>query len=244
MPFQPPEWAGLAPGQQQLLWAIEGLTDAPWPLSEKGFYLIGRSTDPQHQIDVVLGDDAVSTRHAVLCHHKEHNILYLIDLSSRTGTRLDGSNISPNKPTRVKNGSVIEIGPYTMRCTRAGPPSASASPEKPLADVKIRASHLLVKHRGSRNPSSWKEATITRSKEEALEMVEAYRRQVIAGESFASLAAAASDCSSAKRGGDLGPFGRGMMQREFEEAAYALQVGELSQPVSSASGIHIILRTG
>jgi NIMA-interacting peptidyl-prolyl cis-trans isomerase 1 len=245
MPFQPPEWAGLSPGQ--LSWAVEGLTGAPWPISEKGFYLIGRSADPQHQIDIVLGDDEVSTRHAVLCHHKEHNILYLIDLSSRTGTRLDGSKIAPNKPTKVGNGSVIEVGPYTLRCTRSGAPSgapsASISPEKLPSDAKVRASHLLVKHCGSRNPSSWKEPTITRSEDEAFEMVEAYRRRIVAGESFAELAATASDCSSAKRGGDLGPFGRGMMQREFEEATYALQVGELSQPVFTASGIHIILRT-
>lgn len=241
MPFQPPEWVGVPPGQSA--WAVEGLADAPWPIDQKGFYLIGRSSDPQHQIDIVLGDDAVSTRHAVLCHHKEHNLLYLIDLMSRTGTRLDGCKIAPNKPVKVGNGSVVEIGPYTLRCTHPGPPSASTTPEKPAVDAKVRASHLLVKHEGSRNPSSWKEARITRSQEEALEMVRSYRRQIVSGESFASLAATASDCSSAKRGGDLGQFGRGMMQREFEEATYALQVGELSQPVFTASGVHLILRT-
>ena len=129
MPFQPPEWVGVPPGQSA--WAVEGLADAPWPIDQKGFYLIGRSSDPQHQIDIVLGDDAVSTRHAVLCHHKEHNLLYLIDLMSRTGTRLDGCKIAPNKPVKVGNGSVVEIGPYTLRCTHPGPPSASTTPESP-----------------------------------------------------------------------------------------------------------------
>ena len=241
MPFHPPEWAGISPGQPA--WTIEGLTDTPYPINKKGHYLLGRSSDPHHQIDIILGDASVSARHAALCHHKEHDILYLIDLSSRTGTVLDGTKISPNKPTKVHNGSQISIGPYTFRCKRPGPPSSSASPDKPMMETKVRASHLLVKHRGSRNPSSWKEATITRSEDEALSMIEMYRERLLSGEDFASLAATASDCSSAKRGGDLGPFGRGMMQKEFEDATYGLEVGQLSQPVFSASGIHLILRT-
>ena len=45
---------------------------------------------------------------------------------------------------------------------------------------------------------------------------------------FAELASQYSDCSSAKKGGDLGPFGRGQMQSSFEVGTYALKVGELS----------------
>jgi len=52
-----------------------------------------------------------------------------------------------------------------------------------------------------------------------------------------------SDCNSYKRGGDLGMFGLGKMQKPFEEAAFNLDIGELSQPVETASGIHLILRT-
>ena len=47
---------------------------------------------------------------------------------------------------------------------------------------------------------------------------------------------------SAKRGGDLGHFGRGQMQAPFEEASFALNVGELSDIVDTDSGVHIILR--
>jgi len=60
---------------------------------------------------------------------------------------------------------------------------------------------------------------------------------------FEELAKQFSDCSSAKQGGDLGPFGRGQMQKPFEEATFALAVGELSQPVFTDSGVHIIKRT-
>ena len=52
-----------------------------------------------------------------------------------------------------------------------------------------------------------------------------------------------SDCGSFQSGGDLGNFGRGMMQKPFEDASFALQVGELSDVVDTDSGTHIILRT-
>lgn len=117
-------------------------------------------------------------------------------------------------------------------------PASSGGPEQ------VQCSHLLVKHRNSRRPSSWREENISRTKEEALELLKSYREQIASGKaSFAELAQKYSDCSSARRGGDLGPFGRGTMQKPFEEAAFALKVGELSEPVDTDSGVHIIMRT-
>ncbi|KAI8917197.1 peptidyl-prolyl cis/trans isomerase NIMA-interacting 1-like protein [Powellomyces hirtus] len=118
--------------------------------------------------------------------------------------------------------------------------------EKPttMTSDQVRASHLLVKHRDSRRPSSWKTENITRTKEEALQIIEGYRQRITSGETdLPTLARTESDCSSAKAGGDLGTFGRGKMQPVFEKATFALKVGELSQPVESDSGIHLILRT-
>jgi len=109
---------------------------------------------------------------------------------------------------------------------------------------QVQCSHILVKHEHSRRPSSWREDNITRSKEDALELIKSYREQIASGKaSFAELAQKYSDCSSAKRGGDLGPFGHGAMQKPFEQAAFALKVGEMSDPVFTDSGVHIIVRT-
>ena len=60
---------------------------------------------------------------------------------------------------------------------------------------------------------------------------------------FDELASKYSDCSSAHKGGDLGMFGRGQMQKPFEDAAFALNVGQMSDIVDTDSGVHIILRT-
>lgn len=63
------------------------------------------------------------------------------------------------------------------------------------------------------------------------------------GEKFGKLAREFSiDSGSAKRDGSLGYFGRGKMVKSFEEAAFKLKVGEISEPVKSEFGYHIIKR--
>ncbi|OQR90220.1 peptidyl-prolyl cis-trans isomerase dodo-like [Thraustotheca clavata] len=109
---------------------------------------------------------------------------------------------------------------------------------------QVRASHLLIKHRGSRRPASRLSNNITRSKEEAIAILQDLRNKIVSGSArFEDLAVQYSDCGSGARGGDLGPFGRGMMQKPFEDAAFALEVGQLSDIVDTDSGVHIILRT-
>lgn len=61
-------------------------------------------------------------------------------------------------------------------------------------------------------------------------------------QSLGQLAVSESDCSSARKMGDLGFFGRGDMQKEFEEAAFQLKPGEVSNVVETASGLHLIER--
>ncbi|KAJ3102840.1 Peptidyl-prolyl cis-trans isomerase NIMA-interacting protein 1 [Physocladia obscura] len=124
-------------------------------------------------------------------------------------------------------------------------PTGFSGPPAAAPEGKVRASHLLVKHAESRRPSSWREQNITRSLEEATAIIAQHRAVISSGEAdFATLARGNSDCSSAKEGGDLGWFGKNQMQKPFEDATFALKVGELSEPVFSDSGVHIILRTG
>ena len=115
---------------------------------------------------------------------------------------------------------------------------------------KVRILHILKKHKGSRRPSSWRQPKITATKEEAIEELEGLI-EILKEESgeaqratFEELARTESDCSSAKRGGDLGFFGPKKMQPPFEEASFALEIGEMSGIIETSSGVHVLLRIG
>ncbi len=84
---------------------------------------------------------------------------------------------------------------------------------------KVNASHILVK-----------------TKEEADSIIEALK----AGKSFSDLAKEKSSCPSGKKGGNLGWFTHGQMVREFEKAAFSMKKGEVSMPVKTQFGWHII----
>lgn len=98
-----------------------------------------------------------------------------------------------------------------------------------MSDV-IVASHIL-------------RPTDSMSQDDATKEIEAIIAEIGGGAEFADLAAEHSSCPSGRSGGDLGEFGRGMMVPEFEEAAFALEVGEVSGPVVTAFGVHLIKRT-
>ncbi|MDD2494176.1 MAG: peptidylprolyl isomerase [Tissierellia bacterium] len=83
----------------------------------------------------------------------------------------------------------------------------------------VRASHILVD-----------------TKEKADEILE----DITDGLKFEDAAAQYSSCPSKQAGGDLGQFGRGQMVKEFEDAVFAMQKGEISDPVKTQFGYHII----
>jgi peptidyl-prolyl cis-trans isomerase C len=67
-------------------------------------------------------------------------------------------------------------------------------------------------------------------------------KKLTEGESFEALASKFSKCPSKFRGGDLGSFGRGKMVPSFEEAAFALEVNQVSAPIRTQFGYHLIQR--
>lgn len=86
----------------------------------------------------------------------------------------------------------------------------------------VKASHLLVK-----------------TEEEALKLKE----EIANGKEFAQAAKEVSLCPSGQNGGDLGYFTKGQMVKEFEDAAFSMNVGEVSNPIRTQFGYHLIYLT-
>jgi len=104
-------------------------------------------------------------------------------------------------------------------------PSGNSSSKggDPIKGGKIKASHILV---------------------EKLRRAQELFEDIKGGENFENLARNFSNCPSRKKGGNLGEFAKGEMVPEFWNACIKLKVGEISQPVKSQFGYHIIKRTG
>ena len=105
---------------------------------------------------------------------------------------------------------------------------------------RVHARHILVRFHGSAAPM--RPGAEDLSDEQALAKAKELIDRVKAGEDFAKVAMAESDDrGAAANGGDLGWFGHGQMLPSVEEAAFKLQPGEISEPVRSQYGYHIIL---
>ncbi len=85
--------------------------------------------------------------------------------------------------------------------------------------TEVKASHILVK-----------------TEEEAKNLYD----EILNGKSFAQAAKEYSLCPSGFSGGDLGYFGRGMMVKPFEDAAFSMEIGEVSKPIQTQFGWHLI----
>lgn len=89
-----------------------------------------------------------------------------------------------------------------------------------MEEPQVKASHILVD-----------------SEDKAKEVI----KEIKDGLEFKEAAKKYSSCPSKEQGGSLGAFGRGMMVPEFEEAAFDLELGKISEPVKTQFGYHIII---
>lgn len=109
---------------------------------------------------------------------------------------------------------------------------AQVGDQMPTTGERVRARHILV---------SVAQDASAEDQQLALAKAISITQRLNSGEDFATLAEQVSDdTGSAAQGGDLGFFGRGQMVKEFEDAAFSLPIGQISEPVKSQFGYHII----
>ncbi len=87
---------------------------------------------------------------------------------------------------------------------------------------EVRASHILVDDK---------------------EKAENIKNQIDNGKSFEKLAKETSNCPSSEKGGDLGFFGKGQMVKPFERKVFSMDVNDISKPVKTKFGYHLIKKT-
>ena len=155
----------------------------------------------------------------------------------------------PGQPTLEAflkaSGARFQTGPRRVIDYVALTPAALALPAADDAAVKAvydshkaqyaetKASHILFK------------AESDAEVEAAMAKATALRAKLVAGQDFNQTAQAVSEDPTAKSNkGELGWFQSGQMQRPFEDAAKALKVGEISQPVRTSFGVHLIKLEG
>lgn len=103
----------------------------------------------------------------------------------------------------------------------------------------VEARHILIRFKGS--PVPVREGQEELTEEQALAKAQDLRKQIVGGADFGELAKKHSDdTGSGANGGNLGTFSRGQMVPPFEQAAFSMKEGEVSEPVKTQFGYHVI----
>jgi parvulin-like peptidyl-prolyl isomerase len=105
---------------------------------------------------------------------------------------------------------------------------------------EVKAKHILIRYKGSSVPVRAGQKDL--SDAEALAKASEIRAKIVAGAKFDDLAKTESDdTGNAAQGGDLGSFAKGRMVPQFDQAAFAAEVGKVTEPVKTQFGYHLIL---
>lgn len=153
------------------------------------------------------------------------NIMAMMSLSEESIKDQIRQRISVQQFIEKEIGSKIKVSEEDIKAFYDGNKDAFKQPEE------VKASHILIKVDAAGDAAK---------KAEARKKIEEIQGKLKKGEDFATLAKASSDCPSKDRGGDLGTFGRGEMVKPFEDAAFALKPGEVSDIVETQFGFHLI----
>jgi hypothetical protein len=158
---------------------------------------------------------------------------YLLALAAVEDTTLSNVDVSPLVRRQVEGELVTQLRDQVIQVdTSFTDEELRARYEVELPGGRVRGRHILLQYPEGATPAQ---------EDSVRALAESLRSRILEGESFEALAQEYSqDAGTAESGGDLGSFGKGEMVPPFEEAAFGLEAGEISDVVETAFGLHII----
>jgi hypothetical protein len=158
---------------------------------------------------------------------------FLLAKVAAEDTTLANLDVSSLVEQNVNQEMVLQLRDQVIQVdTAVSDEEVQEAYERTLPGARIRARHILLRFPENATPAQI---------DSVRALAESLRSRLVAGEDFATLARQYSqDTGSGANGGDLGTFGRGEMVPPFEEAAFSLAVGDISEVVETTFGLHII----
>jgi peptidyl-prolyl cis-trans isomerase C len=158
---------------------------------------------------------------------------FLLARVAAVDTTLNNMDVGPLVEQNVNQELVLRLRDQVIQVdTAISDEELQDHFERDLPGARVRARHILLRFPQDATPA---QADSVRA------LADSLRNRLLGGEDFATLAREYSeDAGSAPNGGDLGSFGKGEMVPPLEEAAFSLDVGEISPVVETTFGLHII----
>lgn len=166
--------------------------------------------------------------------------------STLTATAPVSATTAPTAATPVTPTTSVTTAAATTTTAPLSPTAALTSTDGMTATAGVTATAGMTTVPGITSTAGITESTqpetpVERTDAEAKALAESLRQRILAGEDFATLAREYSDdTGSGAQGGDLGWFGRTAMVAPFAETAFTLPIGEISEPIKTQFGYHII----
>lgn len=190
--------------------------------------LSGMARDPEQSFRELItqyGDEPPGEDDRALLRLVRRGQGELSEIEEETALELRVGQVS--RPLETTAGFVILL-------RESDPSQANSGPSE------IGARHILIQFEGVQRAAPG----VTRSRDEALALAHRIVSSARAEDAdWVALHREYSDEPNAPEGGDLGIFGRGQMVPAFERAAFRLEINEVSEPVESGFGFHVIQRT-
>eukprot|EP01060_Flectonema_neradi_P011139 TRINITY_DN18200_c0_g1_i1.p1 TRINITY_DN18200_c0_g1~~TRINITY_DN18200_c0_g1_i1.p1 ORF type:complete len:282 (+),score=44.03 TRINITY_DN18200_c0_g1_i1:48-848(+) len=245
--FVCPDWVGSPTPGTHLEVRKGGVAIERIPIDGHPYYMLGRN---EEVVDIPMDHASLSRVHCVLVHHRKGSC-YVIDLASNHGVYVNDVRIPSKKTQKITEDDTIRVGGSSrlIHLKRNAPEPLAVSNVLKRAKVSSDAHHILIKFSDCNNPISARTGkAVTRSKEQALQKLKLIHSKLVSSSKISSdikeAAKATSECQSYTSGGDISSLDQSSSTcKALLAAAEKLSPGELSGPVKTDEGVHLVFRS-